>query len=80
MEKVHRVQIINDRGIHVCKSMVAWKLYSKNTPESEGIKGDKFVGDYYVKFEKENRKQYHKLLQEGLKEEDAINNTKLMIR
>ena len=80
-KKVHRVQIINDRGIHVCKSMVAWKLYSKNnTPESEGIKGDKFVGDYYVKFEKENRKQYQKLLQEGVKEEDAINNTKLMIQ
>ena len=80
-KKVHRVQIINDRGIHISKSMVAWKLYSENkTPESEGIKGDKFVGDYYVKFEKENRKQYQKLLKDGTREEDAINNTKLMIQ
>tara|TARA_Y100001970_G_scaffold102663_1_gene128892 strand:- start:2230 stop:4023 length:1794 start_codon:yes stop_codon:yes gene_type:complete len=80
-KKVHRVQIINDRGIHISKSMVAWKLYSENkTPESEGIKGDKFVGDYYVKFEKENRKQYQKLLKDGIREEDAINNTSLMIK
>ena len=80
-KKVHRVQIINDRGIHISKSMVAWKLYSENkTPESEGIKGDKFVGDYYVKFEKENRKQYQKLLKDGTREEDAINNTNLMIQ
>ena len=80
-KKVHRVQIINDRGIHISKSMVAWKLYSENkTPESEGIKGDKFVGDYYVKFEKENRKQYQKLLKDGTREEDDINNTNLMIQ
>ena len=48
-KKVIKTQIINDRGIHICKSIVAWKLYGENsTPESTGIKGDEFVGNYYV--------------------------------
>ena len=51
--KVHKVQIINDRGIHICKSMVAWNLFGNNeTPKSSGMKGDKFVGKFYVMFEK----------------------------
>ena len=48
-KRVLRTQIINDRGIHICKSMIAWKLFSNNeTPQSSGIKGDQFVGKYYV--------------------------------
>ena len=77
--KTHKVQIINDRGIHICKSMVAWKLYSDNkTPDSEGIKGDKFVGDYYVKFEVENQKQVNDLIEKGHSKEEALKNTDLM--
>jgi arginyl-tRNA synthetase len=56
---VHKVQIINDRGVHICKSMLMWKLYGNGrTPASEGIKGDHFVGDYYVMFEKESKAEY----------------------
>ena len=77
--KTHKVQIINDRGIHICKSMVAWKLYADNkTPDSEGIKGDKFVGDYYVKFETENQRQVNDLIEKGYSSEDASKNTALM--
>ena len=77
--KTHKVQIINDRGIHICKSMVAWKLYADNkTPYSEGIKGDKFVGDYYVKFETENQRQVNDLIEKGYSSEDASKNTALM--
>ncbi len=51
-KKVYKTQIINDRGIHICKSMVAWQRYGANeTPESTGLKGDKLVGNYYVKFD-----------------------------
>ncbi len=61
-KKVIKTQIINDRGIHICKSIVAWKLYGeKSTPKSTGIKGDKLVGNYYVLFEKKHKKivQYY---------------------
>lgn len=52
-KKVYKTQIINDRGIHICKSMLAWKRYGNGeTPESTGIKGDKLVGNYYVKFDR----------------------------
>ena len=54
---VSKVQIINDRGIHICKSMVAWVKYGNNeTPESSGLKGDKLVGKYYVRFDQEYKK------------------------
>lgn len=56
--KVHRVQIINDRGIHICKSMAAWKLFGNGeTPQSSGKKGDHLVGEYYVKFDKAYKEQ-----------------------
>ncbi len=52
--EVVKVQIINDRGIHICKSMVAWQKYGNGeTPISTGLKGDKLVGNYYVKFDEE---------------------------
>lgn len=58
-KKVYKTQIINDRGIHICKSMLAWQKFGNGeTPQSTGLKGDKIVGNYYVKFEKEFQKEY----------------------
>ncbi|HEY4967980.1 MAG TPA: arginine--tRNA ligase [Puia sp.] len=71
--------IANDRGIHICKSMVAWKLYANGaTPESTGIKGDHFVGDYYVLFGNELKKQVEAGLQNGLTKEKAEKEAPLM--
>lgn len=68
-KKVYKTQIINDRGIHICKSMLAWKRFGNGeTPESTGLKGDKLVGNYYVKFETENNKEIAIII------EKAINN------
>ena len=77
--KVHRVQIINDRGIHICKSMVAWVKYGNDkSPQTQNIKGDKFVGDYYVRFEVEHKKEVHDLIRKGLSEDDAVRKSQLM--
>ena len=58
-KKVYKTQIINDRGIHICKSMLAWQKFGNGeTPESTGLKGDKIVGNYYVKFEQEFQKEF----------------------
>jgi arginyl-tRNA synthetase len=71
-KKVYKTQIINDRGIHICKSMLAWKKYgSGETPESTGLKGDKLVGNYYVKFDQEYKKEIAQLISEGLSEKQA---------
>ncbi len=71
--------IANDRGIHICKSMVAWKLFANGaTPESTGIKGDHFVGDYYVLFGVELKKQIEFLLASGLTKEMAEKEAPLM--
>lgn len=70
--KVYKTQIINDRGIHICKSMIAWlKFGAGETPESTGLKGDKLVGNYYVKFDQEYKSQIHTLLADGISEEKA---------
>lgn len=70
--KVNKTQIINDRGIHICKSMLAWERYGDGeTPESTGLKGDKLVGNYYVKFDKEYKKEIATLISEGKTEEEA---------
>ena len=70
--KVYKTQIINDRGIHICKSMLAWKNYGNGeTPESSGLKGDKLVGNYYVKFDKEYKAEVAKLMANGKSEEEA---------
>ncbi len=67
-----KTQIINDRGIHICKSMVAWKNFSKGeTPSSTGLKGDHFVGKYYVLFDKEYKKQILELEEKGIDKERA---------
>lgn len=69
---VIKTQVINDRGIHICKSMLAWKNSGTNeTPESTGLKGDKLVGNYYVAFDKEYKKQIAALIAEGNDEETA---------
>ena len=65
---VHKTQIINDRGIHICKSMVAWKHYGNGeTPETSGLKGDKLVGNYYVRFDQEYKKEIDSLISKGWK-------------
>ena len=77
-QKVVKTQIINDRGIHICKSMVAWEKYGDGeTPDSTGIKGDKFVGNYYVRFDQEYKKEIAALQQEGQTEEEAKTNAPL---
>jgi len=69
---VKRVQIINDRGIHICKSMVAWQRFGNGeTPESSGLKGDKLVGKYYVEFAKEFKRQVAEGVESGLSKEEA---------
>lgn len=70
--KVHKVQIINDRGIHICKSMVAWQLFGNGeTPDTTGEKGDKLVGRYYVKFDQEYKKEIQELVSQGVPQEEA---------
>ncbi|CAL2076048.1 Arginine--tRNA ligase [Tenacibaculum sp. 190524A05c] len=70
--KVYKTQIINDRGIHICKSMLAWKRFGNGeTPESTGLKGDKLVGNYYVKFDQEYKKEISELVEQGISEDDA---------
>ena len=62
-KKVYKTQIINDRGIHICKSMLAWQKFGKGeTPESTGLKGDKLVGNYYVRFDKAYKKDISKMI------------------
>ena len=69
---VKTVQVINDRGVHICQSMLAWKLYGNGeTPESSNLKGDHLVGKYYVRFSEQHKAQQQALQQEGMSEEDA---------
>ncbi len=71
-KKVYKTQIINDRGIHICKSMLAWERYGDGeTPQSSGLKGDKLVGNYYVRFDKEYKKEINTLIEKGVAEKDA---------
>jgi arginyl-tRNA synthetase len=70
--QVHKVQIINDRGIHICKSMAAWKLFGDGeTPDNTGIKGDHLVGKYYVEFDKAYKAQIKALVEKGMSQEEA---------
>ncbi|HYJ65908.1 MAG TPA: arginine--tRNA ligase, partial [Parafilimonas sp.] len=71
--------IVNDRGIHICKSMLAWKMFANGTtPESTNIKGDHFVGDYYVKFNDEYKKQIEELVAKGSPKEQAEKEAPIM--
>ncbi len=76
---VIKVNIINDRGIHICKSMLSWKKWSGGeTPQSSGMKGDFFVGKYYVLFDKHNKEELKQLIASGLSEEEAAKKSALM--
>lgn len=77
--EVSKTCIVNDRGVHICKSMIAWELYSNgDTPESTGIKGDHFVGDYYVRFSNEHKKEMQELIEAGETKEQAERNAPIM--
>ncbi|MDY0781460.1 arginine--tRNA ligase [Tenacibaculum sp. IB213877] len=79
-KNVYKTQIINDRGIHICKSMLAWEKFGNGeTPESSGLKGDKLVGNYYVKFDQEYKKQIADLVAQGKTEEDAKKEAPLLL-
>jgi len=78
-KKVIKVNLVNDRGIHICKSMLAWKKFSNGeTPETSAIKGDHLVGKYYVGFDKENRKEIDRMVNEGMDKEQAEQNSPLI--
>jgi len=78
-KKVQKVQIINDRGIHICKSMIAWKQFANgSTPQSLNVKGDKFVGDYYIMFDKIHKEQMNKLIESGMDKDLASDSTDIM--
>ena len=77
--EVIKTCIVNDRGIHICKSMIAWQLFAKGaTPKSTNTKGDHFVGEYYVKFNDELKKQINELKRQGMNEKEAEKETPIM--
>ena len=77
--KVVKTNIVNDRGIHICKSMLAWlKWGNGETPESSGKKGDHLIGDYYVAFDKHYREEVKELMAKGMSEEEAKNEAPLI--
>ncbi|MEZ4838848.1 arginine--tRNA ligase [Flavobacterium sp.] len=78
-KKVYKTQIINDRGIHICKSMLAWQKFGNGeTPETSGLKGDKLVGNYYVAFDKQYKAEINELIGKGHSEEEAKKNAPIM--
>ncbi len=77
--RVIRVNLVNDRGIHICKSMLAWQKFGNGqTPASTGMKGDHLVGDYYVRFDKEYKEQIRQLVNGGMEQETAEREAPLM--
>ncbi|MCD9575324.1 arginine--tRNA ligase [Flavobacterium soyae] len=79
-KKVYKTQIINDRGIHICKSMLAWEKFGNGeTPESSDLKGDKLVGKYYVEFDKAYKTQINQLIESGKTEEEAKKQAPIII-
>jgi arginyl-tRNA synthetase len=78
-KKVAKVNLVNDRGIHICKTMLAWqKMSDKKSPGELDIKGDKLVGDLYVEFEKANATEMKKLMEEGMDKDEAYRNSPLI--
>ena len=78
---VIKVNLVNDRGIHICKSMLAWQLYGGGeTPESSGMKGDHLVGKYYVEFDKHYKAEIKELMAEGMSEEEAKKKAPIMLQ
>nr|WP_294785302.1 arginine--tRNA ligase [uncultured Flavobacterium sp.] len=79
-KKVYKTQIINDRGIHICKSMLAWEKFGNGeTPETSGLKGDKLVGKYYVEFDKAYKAEINSLIETGKTEEEAKKQAPMII-
>ncbi len=79
-KKVIKTNLVNDRGIHICKSMLAWNKWGNGeTPEKSGKKGDHLVGDYYVRFDKEYKKEIEELVSRGMKKEDAEKNAPVLL-
>ncbi len=79
-KKVYKTQIINDRGIHICKSMLAWERFGNGeTPQSTRLKGDKLVGNYYVKFDQEYKKEIEHLVNKGQSDEEAKKNAPILL-
>ncbi|MDP5201321.1 arginine--tRNA ligase [Flavobacterium sp. DG2-3] len=79
-KKVYKTQIINDRGIHICKSMLAWEKFGHGeTPETSGLKGDKLVGKYYVEFDKAYKSEINGLIETGKTEEEAKKQAPIII-
>jgi arginyl-tRNA synthetase len=79
-KKVYKTQIINDRGIHICKSMLAWLRFGNGeTPSSAGLKGDKLVGNYYVAFDKAYKAEVIEMMGEGVSEEEAKKNAPILL-
>ena len=77
---VKKVNLVNDRGIHICKSMLAWLRYGNGeTPESSGMKGDHLVGKYYVEFDKHYKEEIRELIDKGVEEEQAKKEAPLMV-
>ena len=77
---VRKVNLVNDRGIHICKSMLAWLRYGNGeTPESSGMKGDHLVGKYYVEFDKHYKDEVKQLMESGVEEEQAKKDAPLMV-
>src|SRR5574344_1795573 len=78
--RVVKTNIVNDSSIHICKSMLAWKLFGNGeTPESTGMKGDHLVGKYYVVFDKAYKAEIKELMEKGMTEEEAKKNAPLML-
>ena len=77
---VIKANLVNDRGIHICKSMLAWKLYGGETPASSGMKGDHLVGKYYVEFDKHYKAQIKELMAQGQSEEEAKKHAPIMLQ
>ena len=79
-KKVMKINLVNDRGIHICKSMLAWQKWGNGeTPESSGMKGDHLIGKYYVLFDKKHKEQIEEMVHRGYTEDDAAKNTPLML-
>ena len=79
-QNVKKVNLVNDRGVHICKSMLAWQKWGNNiTPESSTTKGDKLVGDYYVLFDKKYKAEIATLIEDGVDKDEAAKNAPLMV-
>ncbi|WP_179022394.1 arginine--tRNA ligase [Winogradskyella forsetii] len=78
-KKVYKTQIINDRGIHICKSMLAYERFGNNETPSETLKGDKLVGNYYVKFDQAYKAEISELMAQGQSEEEAKKNAPILL-